>query len=202
MRPGVAALLAAASLLAGPAWGRGEVDDPVQVAAGRFDLRPDLIAAVIAVESAGDPKAVSSAGAMGLMQLMPATWAQLRAQLSLGPDPFDPRDNVLAGSAYLRQLLDRYGAAGYLAAYNAGPGRYEQSLAGRPLPQETARYVAKLGGRLEGQLDRPAKARPMTRLEGLFAPSWSSALGGQAPVRAAPEGDARGLFAARVESRR
>jgi hypothetical protein len=101
-------------------------------------------------ESAGEARAVSSAGAMGLMQIMPATWADLRARHGLGRDPYDPRDNILAGTAYLRELHDRYGSPGFLAAYNAGPGRYEASLAGRPLPAETRAYVALLTPIIDG----------------------------------------------------
>ena len=83
---------------------------------------------------------------MGLMQIMPATWGQLRARYSLGSDPFDVRDNIMAGAAYLRQMHDRYGSASaMLAAYNAGPGRYDDYLTrGRPLPAETVDYLAKL----------------------------------------------------------
>lgn len=106
-------------------------------------------------ESAGRPAAVSPKGAMGLMQLMPATWRALTAEHRLGADPFDRRANVLAGAAYLRQLFDRFGAEGFLAAYNAGPGRYAEARAGRRrLPAETVVYVArversiKAGGRL------------------------------------------------------
>ena len=69
----------------------------------------------------------------------------MRARYGLGADPYDPRDNILAGAAYIRELHDRYGAPGFLAAYNAGPGRYERHLAtGRPLPDETRAYVAAL----------------------------------------------------------
>src|SRR3546814_5730962 len=75
------------------------------------------------VESRGDVRAVSPKGAMGLMQLMPDTWASLRVRLGLGANPYDPRDNILAGAAYLREMHDRYGSPGFLAAYNAGPGR-------------------------------------------------------------------------------
>ena len=91
-------------------------------------------------ESAGDPHAVSRAGAMGLMQIMPGTWAALRQEHSLGFDPFEARDNILAGTAYLRAMLDRYGTVGgMLAAYNAGPGRYDAYLSeGRPMPNEPA----------------------------------------------------------------
>ena len=120
-------------------------DRHVAEAAQRFGMRTDLIFAVIHVESAGDPPAVSHAGAMGLMQIMPATWADLRSRYRLGTDPFDPRDNIFAGTAYLREMYDRFGSPGFLAAYNAGPGRYAEHLAtGRPLPRETRTYVAKL----------------------------------------------------------
>jgi soluble lytic murein transglycosylase-like protein len=91
-------------------------------AAHRFGIPADWIRAVMRIESAGDVRAVSAKGARGLMQLMPTTWAELRAQLQLGADPFNPRDNILAGAAYLRDLHDRYGSPGFLAAYNAGPG--------------------------------------------------------------------------------
>lgn len=160
------ALLVALLLSAtGGARAQAPAGDPVAVAARRFDLPIDLIEAVIAAESAGQPRAVSPAGAMGLMQLMPDTWAELRARLGLGPDPFDPADNVLAGAAYLRQLLDRYGSPGFLAAYNAGPGRYEASLAGRPLPLETRLYVARITG-ATGPLEAPVAAD--WRTTGLF----------------------------------
>ena len=76
---------------------------------------------------------------------MPGTWTELRARYGLGADPYDPRDNILAGAAYIRELYDRYGSPGFLAAYNAGPERYERHLAtGRPLPDETQAYVATL----------------------------------------------------------
>lgn len=98
------------------------------------------------VESRGVSRAVSPAGAMGLMQVMPATWAGLRARYGLGPDPFDVRDNIMAGAAYLRELHDRYGTVtAMLAAYNAGPGRYDDFVSrGRPLPPETVGYLAQL----------------------------------------------------------
>jgi hypothetical protein len=116
----------------------------IDEAARRFGIPVAWIRAVMRAESAGDVRAVSSAGAMGLMQIMPDTWAELRVRHRLGRDPFDPRDNILAGAAYLREMYDRYGSPGFLAAYNAGPGRYEEYLAGRPLPAETRAYVAAL----------------------------------------------------------
>jgi membrane-bound lytic murein transglycosylase B len=125
-------------------------------ASRRFGFPERWIRAVIHVESSGQVKAVSPKGAIGLMQIMPDTWAGLRLRYRLGRDPRDPHDNILAGAAYLREMHDRYGAAGFLAAYNAGPGRYAQHLAaGRPLPEETRAYVAALapligGGRIGG----------------------------------------------------
>ena len=118
----------------------------VAVAAERFGIPEAWIWAVMRVESNGDVRAVSTAGAMGLMQIMPATWATLRARYRLGSDPCEPRDNIMAGAAYLREMFDRYGnASAMLAAYNAGPGRYDEHLSrGRPLPTETRAYLAKL----------------------------------------------------------
>lgn len=115
-------------------------------ASQRFGIPERWIRAVLRVESAGDVHAVSSAGAIGLMQVMPDTWANLRDRYGLGRDPYDPRDNIMAGAAYLRAMWDRYGdVAAMLAAYNAGPGRYdEHRTTGRPLPAETRAYVAAL----------------------------------------------------------
>lgn len=117
----------------------------VAEAARRFGIPERWIWAVMRVESRGRVRAVSPKGAMGLMQIMPDTWAELRARYRLGADPYDPRDNILAGAAYLREMHDRYGAPGFLAAYNAGPGRYGDYVSfGRPLPVETIAYVAAL----------------------------------------------------------
>ena len=90
------------------------------------------------------------------------TWAELRARYRLGRDPFDPRDNIIAGTAYLREMLDRYGTVpAMLAAYNAGPARYDEHLAtGRALPAETRAYVALLAPALDAVApsDRPRTA--------------------------------------------
>ncbi|CDG39835.1 MULTISPECIES: lytic transglycosylase domain-containing protein [Acetobacteraceae] len=111
----------------------------------RFDVPTTWIRAVMRAESGGDTSAISSKGALGLMQIMPATWADLRVRYGLGSDPFDVHDNILAGAAYLREMHDRYGSPGFLAAYNAGPGRYEDFRdRQRPLPPETLAYVAGL----------------------------------------------------------
>jgi len=117
----------------------------VDEAARRFGVPAALISAVMAIESGGDLRALSPKGAMGLMQIMPDTWSGLRARHGLGANPYDPRDNILAGAAYLREMIDRFGSPGFIAAYNAGPGSYENHLAtGRPLPPETRHYVATL----------------------------------------------------------
>ena len=131
---------------------RVEIATHVSEASQQFRIPERWIYAVIRVESAGRVRSVSTAGAMGLMQLMPGTWARQRARFSLGQDPFDPRDNILAGTSYLREMYDRYGAQGFLAAYNAGPGRYEDWLAGRrSLPLETRLYVARIAPLLQSE---------------------------------------------------
>ncbi|WP_439396782.1 lytic transglycosylase domain-containing protein [Bradyrhizobium sp. PMVTL-01] len=121
-------------------------------ASQRFAIAPNWIRSVQRIESAGDVHARSPKGAMGLMQIMPATWAELRERFNLGNDPYDPHDNILAGTAYLRELLDRYGSPGVFAAYNAGPSRYEEHLASGFLPEETRAYVAKLANLLAIEL--------------------------------------------------
>ena len=99
---------------------------------------------------------------MGLMQLMPATWAAMRAAHGLGRDPHDPRDNILAGTAYLRAMYDRFGYPGLFAAYNAGPGRYAAHLAtGRALPAETRAYLTQVAGTASAPA-QPVPKRPPT----------------------------------------
>ena len=131
-------------------------------AARRFGIPETWIWLVMRVESNGDVRAVSTAGAMGLMQIMPATWATLRARYRLGSDPFDARDNIMAGAAYLREMHDRYGnATATLAAYNAEPGRYDEHLSrGRPLPGETHAYLAKLASITGGSDDTQLATAP------------------------------------------
>ncbi|WP_233140332.1 lytic transglycosylase domain-containing protein [Acetobacter sp. DsW_063] len=139
-------MLAVLALPLSPGHGYAQdFDDLVRQAAEQNAIPATWVRAVLQAESAGDAHAVSGAGAMGLMQLMPGTWKDARRTLNLGADPFDPHDNIAAGAAYLRWLHDRYGDAGFLAAYNAGPGRYDDHLAtGRPLPAETISYVAQI----------------------------------------------------------
>ncbi len=140
-------------------------------AAKRFDIPERWIRAVMVAESVNDPAALSPKGAIGLMQVMPATWAELRARHSLGSDPWRPRDNILAGAAYLREMHDRYGSvAAMLAAYNAGPARYDAHLAtGRALPAETIDYVAKITQMIDGTVSIARSAGSSSR------PTWSRA---------------------------
>ena len=122
------------------------IADYVAEASQRFGISEAWIRSVIRVESAGEIGVTSSAGAMGLMQVMPQTYATIRATLGLGANAYDPHDNIMAGAAFLRDMHDRYGDAGFLAAYNAGPARYEKFRAGgRALPSETILYMARLG---------------------------------------------------------
>jgi soluble lytic murein transglycosylase-like protein len=115
----------------------------IKEASQRFAIPEDWVRAVIIAESNGDPRAVSPKGAMGLMQLMLGTWDELRDQHGFGADAFDPRTNILAGTAYLKAMYERFGSPGLFAAYNAGPGRYAEHLrTKKPLPAETRAYVA------------------------------------------------------------
>ncbi len=135
------------------------VTEAVKEASLRFHVPANWIRAVMRAESDGDDKAVSEKGAIGLMQIMPKTYAELQTKLSLGSDPFDPHDNILAGAAYLAEMFERYGEIGVLAAYNAGPRRYEEFLHGRSLPDETTDYVARLAPEL-GFANVPAMRIP------------------------------------------
>lgn len=123
---------------------------PVAEAAQRFGIPEIWIWRVMHAESRGKARAVSHAGAMGLMQIMPATWASLTARHRLGSDPFEVRANILAGAAYLRAMWDRYRDVRLmLAAYNAGPGRADAYAAGRRgLPAETVAYVRQIAPEL------------------------------------------------------
>ncbi|CAN5146189.1 hypothetical protein BH10PSE1_BH10PSE1_35250 [soil metagenome] len=144
----------------------------ISEASQRFGLPEPWIRAVIRAESDFDPRATSRVGAMGLMQVMPATYAQLRTRYGLGPDAYAPRDNVLAGTAYLRELYDRFGSSGFLAAYNAGPGRYQEHLqTGRILPLETRVYVARIAAKLVGNAPERAPNDSSTSLRRV-SPVW------------------------------
>jgi soluble lytic murein transglycosylase-like protein len=162
-------------------------------ASQRFAIPVNWIRAVMHIESGGRAHAVSPKGAMGLMQIMPKTYAGLRARYHLGSNPYDPRDNILAGAAYLREMHDRYGSPGFLAAYNAGPDRYEEHLAtGRPLPIETQDYVAMLTPRIGDMRVVSKTTEPFDVLawlrSALFVPHENAALvAAHAPVNASPD---------------
>jgi len=167
-------------------------------ASERFGVPVVWIERVMQAESGGRTMLngrpiVSRAGAMGLMQLMPGTWNEVRSALGLGLDPFDPRDNILAGTAYLRRMYDRFGYPGMFAAYNAGPGRYAAYLAGRqPLPEETRAYLAVM----TGDASSVARREKGDRLQHIFVPLNGAgllsrdraAMAGERPVVAAAKG--------------
>nr|WP_245656926.1 lytic transglycosylase domain-containing protein [Sphingomonas asaccharolytica] len=137
-------------------------------ASARFGVPPTWIERVMLRESGGRTEFAgrpirSPKGAIGLMQLMPATWASIRAVLGLGNDPDDPRDNIFAGTYYLRLMYDRFGYPGCFAAYNAGPGRYAAWLAGSAsLPRETVAYLGAVNGLpvAPARIDTPASPPP------------------------------------------
>ena len=154
----------------------GPPEDPwgpyIAEAAQRYDVPERWIRAVMRQESGGqlylDGQLItSSAGAMGLMQVMPETYAELRARYGFGADPFEPHDNIMAGAAYMRELYDVYGAPGFLAAYNAGPRRLDDYLTRhRALPDETRRYVANVGPSVIGVAPlRPSQATQYAMLQ-------------------------------------
>jgi hypothetical protein len=131
----------------------GPPSDPwgpyIRQASQRFDVPETWIREVMRQESGGRPQATSRAGAMGLMQVMPGTYRELQARYALGPDPYHPWNSVMAGTAYIREMYELYGSPGFLAAYNAGPRRFEDYLwGGRGLPGETRNYVARVGPRI------------------------------------------------------
>jgi membrane-bound lytic murein transglycosylase B len=132
----------------------------------------------------------SHAGAMGLMQLMPGTWREMRALHGLGPDPHAPRDNILAGTAYLRAMYDRFGYPGLFGAYNAGPARYGAHLRGRRLPAETISYMAAVTGTRAPALQpvlRPASTAPAPLFPVLRAQERPTAAEGVAPAHSPAE---------------
>ena len=119
--------------------GPGSLDDIIQRAGSRYGVAPGLVRAVIKAESNFNSNAVSAAGAKGLMQLMPGTARSLGVT-----DSFDPEQNVMAGTRYLRRMLDRYDGDldSALAAYNWGPGNVDRK--GWSLPRETRSYLARV----------------------------------------------------------
>ena len=178
-------------------------------AAQRFRLPALWIRVVMQAESAGVASVTSPAGAMGLMQVMADTYATMQARYGLGNNPYDPRDNILAGAAFMRELFDRYGAPGFLAAYNAGPARYEQYLRdGRPLPAETVTLVTALASAIgstlpESQTTASFDAPPSPEEAPIFvARRSSSTTGNPPPVSDPPDAEIPTLFAARRPSDR
>jgi soluble lytic murein transglycosylase-like protein len=132
-----------------------EYEPLIEEYSARHEVRPDLVRAVIQAESAFNPLARSIKGAMGLMQLMPATARELGVR-----DPWDPAENIRGGIAYLRSLLDRYSNNEELAlaAYNAGPGAVEKYGTVPPY-RETRNYVAKI----TRQANSPPPVSPVQR---------------------------------------
>jgi soluble lytic murein transglycosylase-like protein len=139
-------------------------DPYITAASRRFGVPAAWIGAVMRMESGGrtmlaeNQPMTSSTGAMGIMQVMPGTYEEMREQYQLGTNPYDPHDNVLAGTAYLRWLKMKYGYPAMFAAYNDGPGHLESHLhQGRPLPAETSDYIKGIAKLLD------AKPRIRTR---------------------------------------
>jgi hypothetical protein len=147
----------------------------VTEASRRLDVPPDWIRAVIRMESGGrtlmgeNLPITSDMGAMGIMQVLPQTYEDMRLEYRLGADPYDPHDNVIAGTAYLKWLYGKYGNPGMFAAYNDGPGNLDAFLTqNRPLPDETHNYVdgiSKMLGQPPSQLNRLTIAQ-FTRPDG------------------------------------
>jgi hypothetical protein len=133
-------------------------------AAQRFAIPQAWIRAVMRSESGGrtilnGQPITSVAGAMGLMQLMPGTYSDMRQRYGLGIDSYDPHDNVLAGAAYLRLMYQQYGYPGFFAAYNAGPARFESYLLrGKSLPYATLAYVGGIVPGVEATMARGGSA--------------------------------------------
>lgn len=131
-------------------------DKFIAEASHKYSVPQSWIRAVMQAESGGrtmlaeNQPITSTAGAMGLMQLMPQTYRDMRVQYGLGVDPYDPHDNIMAGAAYLRFLRGKYPYPQMFAAYNDGPGNLEARLmSGGLLPSETELYVARVTNTLE-----------------------------------------------------
>jgi membrane-bound lytic murein transglycosylase B len=137
-------------------------------ASRRFGVPEAWIQAVVRAESGGrtlddqGEPITSKAGAMGVMQVMPQTYDEMRADYRLGADPYNPHDNIIAGTAYLSWLRRKYGYPNMFAAYNDGPGNFDKHLSnGRALPAETVAYIAGITRHLE---HGGARSRRATRL--------------------------------------
>ena len=164
----------------------------IEEASTRFGIPTSWIERVMRAESRGltmlNGRPIRSrAGAMGLMQIMPATWNAMRARLALGNNPDDPRDNILAATFYLRLMYDRFGYPGLFGTYNAGPGAYAAYLAGnRRLPDETVAYLGTVGGTSQPMSLATQSADPpplfVVRRTVSDHPSSTSASGAQASL--------------------
>ena len=123
----------------GAAPSQAEIEGIIEKASSRYDIDPDLTKAVVKAESDFNPGCTSSKGAMGLMQLMPATARELGVR-----NPYNPGENIYAGTRYLKQLLDRYDGDVNVAlsAYNWGMGNVERNPG--KLPQETRTYISRV----------------------------------------------------------
>lgn len=153
-------------------------------ASRRFDVPQSWIRNVMHTESGGQlyingQLVTSGVGAMGLMQVMPETYQELEAEYGLGDDPYNPHDNIMAGTAYLREMYDLFGSPGFLAAYNAGPQRLNQYLTdGRPLPSETTHYVAMIEPYIQGDMPTGRSPADQFAMNSLNAPSGQAYNGG------------------------
>ncbi len=138
----------------------GPSNDPwgpyIRQASKRFDVPQAWIRGVMHVESGGHEYMnahliVSPTGAMGLMQVEPETYQEMEARYNLGSDPYNPYNNIMAGTAYIHEMYEIYGSPGFLAAYNAGPGRLDDYLDYKePLPRATRTYVAMIAPQIQG----------------------------------------------------
>lgn len=168
----------------------GPPNDPwgpyIKIAASHFDVPAMWIRQVMRVESGGHEYiggqlTVSGAGAMGLMQLEPETYQEMASRYGLGNDPFNPYDNIMAGTAYIHVMYQIYGSPGFLAAYNAGPGRLAAYVNGqKSLPNETITYVAMIAPNIQGyypahrsEADQLAlNTQPATDAPGILPPGF------------------------------
>ncbi len=178
----------------------GPRDDPwgpyINIAAARFDVPAPWIRQVMRAESGGHEYlggqlTVSAAGAMGLMQLEPETYQEMAARYGLGADPFNPYNNIMAGTAYIHEMYQVYGCPGFLAAYDAGPGRLDRYMNYHTrLPDETINYVAMIAPRIQGYYpnhrsdadELALNTEPASEAPGLLPPGYiPEAPGPQAP---------------------